>query len=151
MLTDIVRFNPTDDLRQMQRFMDRFWGNYPRTAREDVELTTFEEAALPVDVFEANGNLVVKAALPGVEAKDIDINVTDGVLSIRAETRTEKDVTEGNWHRQEYRYGKYARSFRMPPDVDASKAMAKFENGMLRLTFPKSEPTKDKSIHVKVG
>jgi HSP20 family protein len=147
MPTDLTRFNPFDDMRHMQRWMDRWWG--PRISREDVELTTFDDA-LAVDVFEKDGNLVVKAALPGVDPKDIDVNVTDGVLYIKAETKSETDVKEGDWHRQEFRYGKYARSFRMPPDIDTTRAVAKYENGMLRLTFPRTEAAKPRSIHVDV-
>lgn len=148
MPTDITRFDPFGDLRNMERWMDRFWG--PRYPREDVAFTAYEDA-LPVDVYEHDGNLVLKAAMPGVNPKDIEVNVNDGVLYIKAESKAEEEVKEGDWYRREFRYGKTTRSFRMPPDVDTTKATAKYENGMLRLTFPKATEAGPKSISVKVG
>lgn len=146
---EIARWNPAEELRQMQRLMDRFWLAEPRLGFSDAELTS--EGALPaVDIFEKDGNVVVKAALPGVKPEEIDVNVSDGVLYIRAETKAEEDVHEKDYHRKEYRYGKYARSFRLPDNLDASKATAKYENGMLRLIFPKTEATKPKPIKVSV-
>lgn len=134
----------------MQRLMDRFWLAGPRLGFSDAELTS--EGAMPaVDIFEKDGNVVVKAALPGVKPEEIDVNVSDGVLYIRAETKAEEDVHEKDYHRKEYRYGKYARSFRLPDNLDASKASAKYENGMLRLTFPKTEAAKPKPIKVSVA
>lgn len=149
MSSEITRWNPADELRQMQRFMDRFWYTAPRLARDDFELTALD-AALAVDIFEKDGNVVVKAALPGVKPNEIDVNVSDGVLHIRAESKAEEDVHEGDYHRKEYRYGKYSRSFRLPDNLDTTKASAKYENGMLRLTFPKTEAAKPKSIQVNV-
>lgn len=149
MTAEITRFNPLDEVRNLQRQMDRFWFGTPRIAREDVELNNLEEA-LAVDVYEKDGNVVIKAALPGVDKKDIDVNVTDGVLYIRAETRAESEVKEEDWYRRESRYGKVARSFRLPTDIDTAKATAKYENGILRLSFPMTAAAKAKSIHVDV-
>ena len=148
MANDITRWNPTDDVRQMQRFMDRFLG-WPRLAREDVEFES-SESMLPVDIFEKDGNVVVKAALPGLKPEESQVNIADDMLHIRAETKTEQDVNDENYHRREYRYGKFSRSFRLPPNLDTAKATANYENGMLRLTFPRTEAAKPRAIQVKV-
>lgn len=145
----MMRWHPLNDLRDMQRQMDRFFYGWPRVAREDVELASMDEP-LPVDIFEKDNCVVVKAALPGVDKKDIDVNITDGVLHIKAETRAEEDIDEKNYHRREYRYGKYTRSFRLPENVDVQKVTSRFENGILRLLFPKTDAAKGKSIHVSV-
>lgn len=149
MATEMSRFNPFDELRNMQRQMDRFGFGLPRVAREDIELTNLDEA-LSVDVYEKDGNLVVKAALPGVDKKDIDVNVADGILYIRAESKAETEVKEENYYRRESRYGKFSRSFRLPPEIDTTKATAKYEDGMLRLTFPMMAESKSTSLHVNV-
>ncbi len=149
MANEMLRWNPLTDLRDMQRQMDRFFYGWPRVAREEVELATMDEA-LAVDIFEKDNTIVVKTALPGVDVKDIDVNITDGVLHIKAETRAEENVDERNYHRREYRYGKFSRSFRLPENLDLQKVTSKFENGMLRLTFPKTEAAKGKSFRVNV-
>lgn len=146
-MNELIQWKPGNELRQVQRLMDRlFW---PSIAREDVDLPSFDEA-LAVDIFEKDGNVVVKAALPGVSKDDINVNVTDGILSIRAETEAEENVDEKNYHRKEYRYGKYYRSFRLPNNLDTSKVAATYKDGMLRLTFPRTETAKANTISVKV-
>jgi HSP20 family protein len=147
---DPSRFDPFDDLRNMRRVLDRFMGGtFPLVAREDVEFGGLEEP-LPVDVFERGNEVIVKAALPGVDPKDVDIRVTDGILHIRAETKDEQDVQTENYHRHEYRYGRFARSFRLPPNLDTTKAEAKYDNGMLRLSFPKTEESRERSMRIEV-
>jgi HSP20 family protein len=149
MAQELMRWNPMQEIRDMQRQMDRFFYGWPRVAREDVELTAMDEA-LAVDIFEKGNNIVVKTALPGVDPKDIVVNITDGVLLIQAETKAEENVDEGNYHRREYRYGKTSRSFRLPENVDTQKVTSAYHNGMLRLTFPKTDAAKAKSIRVPV-
>lgn len=149
MAFEIARFNPMDEFRNLERQMDRFMAGFPRIRREDVDLGNVDEV-LAVDVYEKDGNLVVKAAVPGIDKKDIDVNVTDGILYIRAESKAESEVKEENWYRRESRYGKFSRSFRLPPNVDATKVKANYEDGMLRLSFPLMAEAKAKSIHVNV-
>lgn len=147
MANDLLRWDPMDELRQMRRFMDRVVPGVVR--REEVEFGGLDEA-LPVDIFEKDNQIIVKTALPGVDPKDIQVDVTDGVLHIRAETKAEKDVNDVDYHRREYRYGRFSRAFRLPPNVDASKAVAKFEHGMLRLSFPKTQPQQGKTLKLEV-
>ena len=152
MTTDMTRFNPVEDLRSMNLLMDRMIGGWPRwpaIVREDVDLSAIDKT-LAVDIFEQNGSMVVKAALPGVDPADIDVTINDGLLQISAETKSEENVDEGDYHRREYSYGKWSRSFRLPNDVDADKAKAAFENGMLRLTIPHSKKAKGRSVKVEV-
>jgi HSP20 family protein len=146
---DPNRFDPFDDLRNLRRMMERMMGGGLPLQQGDVEFGGLDEP-LPVDVFEKDNQIIVKAALPGVDPKDVDIRVTDGILHIRAETRDEKDVNDEHYHRHEYRYGRFSRSFRLPPNLDHSKAEAHYENGMLRLAFPKTEEAKQRSIQIEV-
>jgi HSP20 family protein len=92
---------------------------------------------------------VVKMWLPGVKPEDIQVSVTNGVLTIRGEVKEEKEEKEKTYHLRERRYGSFSRSVSLPNDVSADKADADFENGVLTLTLPKAEEAKAKTITVK--
>jgi HSP20 family protein len=147
MANDLLRWDPMDELRQMRRWMDRLAPAPVR--REEIEFGGLDEA-LPVDIYEKDDQIVVKTALPGVDPKDIQVDVTDGVLHIRAETKAEQDVNDADYHRREYRYGRFSRAFRLPPNVDTKAAKARFEHGMLRLAFPKVQKEQAQSIKLEV-
>jgi len=91
----------------------------------------------------------VHASIPGVKPEDIDISVTGDVLTIKGETVEEKEEKEGNYHLRERRYGAFQRAVSLPTLVRADKASAEFENGVLKLTLPKVEEVKPKSIKIK--
>jgi HSP20 family protein len=103
----------------------------------------------PVDVFETGDEVVVKASLPGVKPEDIDIQVHGDVLTIRGETKEEKEERAQNWYRHERRYGAAMRQITLPSEVSAEKAQATFEDGVLRLALPKTESAKPKQIKVQ--
>jgi HSP20 family protein len=125
--------------------MDRLFGDFfgPR-------VMTWEPAELgfALDVYETDDVLVVKGALPGVRPEEVDISVTDGVLTIKGETKSEEENKDENYHRRELRYGAFSRSVALPTRVDHDKAEAKFENGMLTISLPKAEEVKPKSIKI---
>jgi len=105
--------------------------------------------ALPVDMYETDQDVVVKATVPGVKPEDINITVTDDVVTIKGETKAEEEVSRENYHLREHRYGAFQRSVRLPTDVKADKAEAVFEHGVLTLTLPKTEEVLPKTIKVK--
>jgi HSP20 family protein len=90
----------------------------------------------------------VKALLPGVRPEEVDITVSNGVLTIKAEHREEKEDKKRDFYRREIRYGGFQRSLRLPNGVDADKADASYENGVLRLQLPKSEALRPRQIKV---
>jgi len=121
--------------------MDRLFG--PRIlAWEPAEL------GFALDVYENDDALVVKAALPGVRPDEVDISVTDDILTIKGETKSEEETKDGSYHRRELRYGAFARSIALPTLVNHDKAEATFENGILTVTLPKAEEVKPKSIKI---
>jgi len=101
-----------------------------------------------VDIRETDDALLVQAELPGIEKKDVHLEVRDGVLTISGERRYEKDVKEENVHRVERAYGKFARSFSLPANVDADKVDATMKNGVLEVRLPKLERPKPKAITI---
>ncbi|HUI40457.1 MAG TPA: Hsp20/alpha crystallin family protein [Terriglobia bacterium] len=104
-----------------------------------------------VDVYETEQSLVIKAELPGLDPKDVDVRVENQTLYIKGERRFEKDVKEGSYHRVERSYGAFARSFGLPGTVDPDKVTAEFQNGVLTLTMAKREEAKPKAIKIQVS
>jgi HSP20 family protein len=109
------------------------------------------QSFFPVDVFETGDEVVVKASLPGFKPEDIDISVHGDVVTIKGETKEDNEEKAQNWYRRERRYGTVVRQISLPGEVSADKADAKFEDGVLRLTLPKSESAKPKQIKVQAA
>jgi len=108
-------------------------------------------ANVPVDMYQQNSNLVVKASVPGVKPEDIDVSVMGETLTIKGEVKEEKEVKEENVVRRERCIGAFSRSLTLPTPVDTSKAKATFENGVLTLSLPVAEEAKPREIKVKAG
>jgi HSP20 family protein len=102
-----------------------------------------------IDMYQTDNDVVVKAALPGIKADEVQLNVTGDVLTIRGETKHEEEKQDKSWHIREQRWGTFERSVRLPTHVIADKAKADFDNGILTITLPKSEAVKPKTITVK--
>jgi HSP20 family protein len=107
------------------------------------------EGTLAVDMYETDDAVVVKSAIPGIKAEDLDISVTGDTLTIKGETKTDEEVKEENYLYRERRYGSFCRALSIPVPVVTNKADAEFENGVLTLTLPKAEEVKPKAIKVK--
>jgi HSP20 family protein len=102
-----------------------------------------------IDLFETENDVVIKAALPGMKAEDVEINVTGEMLTIKGEAREKAEVKEKAYHIREQRWGSFERSIPMPTTVVSDKAKAEFEDGILTITLPKAEEVKPKTITVK--
>ena len=112
----------------------------------------FERAFTPaIDLYEDDDKIVVKADLPGLEEKEIDVSIVDGILTLKGEKKDEHEEKGQNWHRVERSYGRFTRSISLPGEVDADKVTAHFKNGVLEITAPKSEAVKPKTIKVEVN
>jgi HSP20 family protein len=103
---------------------------------------------LAVDMYETDESVVVKTAIPGVDADEISVSVTGDTLTIRAETKEEAEIERENYLRRERRFGSCCRSVALPGGLEADKAEADYTDGVLTLTFPKAEEVKPKSIKV---
>lgn len=135
---DITRFN-----REMESLWNRFFGEmHPFSGAEVEWLPT-------MDASETNGEVAVRAELPGLEAKDIDLDISGDVLSIRGEKRGKEEKKEESYYTRESYYGSFQRSIRLPSEVQSDKVEAKFKNGVLDIKLPKSEKTQKKKIEIK--
>ena len=102
-----------------------------------------------VDIFETDNELVLKADIPGIDQKDIDIRIENGTLSIKGERKFEKEENNKGFHRMERSYGSFVRYFTLPETVDTEHVKAEYSNGVLNLTLPKKEIAKPKAIKVQ--
>ena len=107
-----------------------------------------ETRPLSLDVYETDDSLVVEGSLPGIDPEDLDVSLSGNILTIKGESKQEKEAEKGKYYFRERRYGAGQRTITIPMDVDVDKAKAHFEKGVLRLSFPKVEEAKSKRIDV---
>jgi len=145
----IVRWEPFRDLVTAQRDFDRLFRGAFSSQLGETELST-RSWAPPVDIYETEDAIVLKAELPGVDPKDVEVRVEDNTLYLKGERKFEKEVKEQNYHRVERSYGSFARSFSLPNSISTDKVKAEFKDGLLTLTMPKREEAKPKTIKIDV-
>jgi len=116
--------------------------------RAPAPFAAWAPGGLPVDMYETDDSVVVKTAIPGVNADEIEVSVTGDTLTIRAETKEESEIKRENYLRRERRFGSCCRSVTLPGGLETDKAEADYTDGVLSLTFPKAEEVKPKSIKV---
>lgn len=148
MANELMEWRPFREVSRLRREMDRLWDDYFGSGRRGLRPMTAEFAPA-VDVKETDTEIVVKAEVPGMDAKDINISVTGDVLTIKGEKKSEREEKEENYHVVERSYGSFARSLALPAAVDLDKIEAKYDKGVLTVTCPKKEEVKPKSIEIK--
>jgi HSP20 family protein len=134
----LIRWDP---LRELNKMMVGRW---------DLPSSTTEWNPA-VDIFETENEVVIKAELPGMEAKDIDIRLENNVLTLKGERRFLSEAKEENYHRVEREYGTFSRSFSLPSAVKEDKIKAEYKDGMLRVMLPKKEEVKPKAIKIEAA
>jgi len=144
----VIKWDPFRDLNILQDRMNRLFEDTGRGIRrgEEPAATTIWSPA--VDIYETEGEIVVQAELPGMDRKDISLNLENNVLTIRGDRQFKKETKEDNYHRIERSYGGFSRSFSIPTSVDEDKIRADYKDGVLRIALPKKEQAKPKQIQI---
>ena len=137
MSTIIQRWNPARDYARLQDEVSRLF---------DTRSTETFGWTPAVDVYEDTEGVTFKFDLPEVEGKDVDVRLEEGTLTIRGERKLEREDKREGYHRIERAYGTFARSFTLPPTLDAGKVTAEHKNGVLRIFVPKRAEAKPKCI-----
>jgi HSP20 family protein len=145
-MSNLNRWEPFRGASTLHEHLHRVFGD--AFNREESNLTTWTPA---VDILETAYELVVKADLPDVDPKDLDIRVENNILTIRGERKFQKQVNENNYLRVERSYGSFARSFSLANTVNSEAIKADYQNGVLTLNIPKREEAKPKQIQVNVA
>ncbi len=143
----IIRYNP---IREMMGLSDRLNRMFEEMSGFNADNQITGSWTPAVDVYESENAIEIKADLPGMTEKDIDVSVENNTLTIKGERQFENEEKRENYHRVERQYGSFYRSFQLPNTVDVSKINANFKNGILELALPKREETKPKKISINV-
>ncbi|HVP68076.1 MAG TPA: Hsp20/alpha crystallin family protein [Anaeromyxobacteraceae bacterium] len=142
----LTRYDPFRDLARFQEEVNRLFDE--RMTGSPAESLGWTPAC---DVYEDGEEVVIRAALAGVEPKDVDIRFENGVMTLKGQRRMEKEEKKDNYHRVEMSYGAFTRTFSLPATVDAEKIRAEAKNGILAVHLPKKAEAKPKAIQVKVA
>jgi HSP20 family protein len=142
-MPDIVRWEPFRDLVSLRDAMDRLFSESYIRPPAFVEGSPFA-----VDVYETDQDVVLKASIPGTKPEDIDISIVGDTLTIEGHIDETTEVTEQRYVRRERRHGTISRTLTLPTAIQADRAEAKFENGVLTVTMPKAEEVKPKTIKI---
>ena len=144
-MSNLIHWEPAREMMSLRDAMDRLFDDAftrPLSLRDAWSVPA-------IDMYQTDDEIVVKAALPGIKADEVQINITGEVLTLKSEVKHEEEKKEKAWHIREQRFGSFERSVVLPTDVVADKAKADFENGILTVTLPKAEEVKPKVISIK--
>ena len=145
-MNKMIRFEPMREMVTLREAMDRLFDDaYMRPA--SLMGTTWQAPA--VDMYQTDDEIIVKAALPGIKADEVQISVTGEVLTLKGEVKHEEETKEKTYHIREQRWGTFERTIMLPTDVVADKAIADFKDGILTIRLPKAEEVRPKTITVK--
>ncbi len=145
-MSNLTRWEPVREMMTLREAMERLFDDAftrPLNTRDG------SWSSPAIDMYQTDDDVVVKAALPGFKADEVQINVTGDMLTLKGEMKHEEDKQDKAWHIREQRWSTFERSVTLPTDVKADKASADFENGILTVNLPKAEEVKPKTITVK--
>jgi HSP20 family protein len=144
-MSNLTRWEPVREMMTLRDAMDRLFNDaFTRPIGTNGGSTT-----PAIDLYQTDDEVVVKAALPGLKADDMQVSVTNTVLTLRGEFKSENGHKEATNHIREQRFGSFERSVALPIDVQTDKAQADFQNGVLTITLPKAESVRPRTIDIK--
>lgn len=138
--------SPLRELARLENEINRIFKELVPEEKLESQMTAW---APRVDIYEKDNNLVIEAEIPGARKEDIEVKVKDNSVVIRGEVKREEEKKEENYYRSERFYGRFERVLPLPTDVKVEEAKASFENGILKLSIPKT--TQEKEIKVEIA
>ena len=145
---ELIPWKPFGDVGLLRRETDDLWNRF--LGKTPVPGAFTEEWSPLVDISETNDNFVVKAELPGLESKDVNVSVSGDILTIKGEKKKEKEEKDEHHHYVERYEGSFQRTFQLPSSIKGDKVEANFDKGVLNVTLPKVEEAKKRQIEIKV-
>ena len=147
-MMNLVRWSPGREMNTLQNRLNHLFADsfcQPGRSDDDLSLGTWQPV---VDMYDEADRIIIKAELPGMEKKDISVDVKDRVLTLSGERNYDNEVKAENYYRRERAYGKFQRAFSLPADFDSDKIKADFKNGLLEIEILKPDKQKPKEITV---
>ena len=148
-MSNLTRWEPSREMMTLREAMDRLFDDAFTRPFSIMREGGSNWSSLPIDMYQTDNEVVVRAALPGIKPDEVQINVTGDILTLKGEMKHEEEKKDKSWHIREHRWGAFERSITLPTGVISDKARAEFDNGILTITLPKSEEVKPKKITVK--
>ena len=145
-MTNLTRWEPMHEMVSLRDAMDRLFNE---AFTRPFFAGTMRTSLPPVDMWQDDNSVIIRAALPGLKADDVQISITGDMLTLRGEYRQKEERNDDRFQMRENLYGSFERSLLLPVPVLSDKAQAQFEDGVLTITLPKSEEIKPKTITVK--
>jgi HSP20 family protein len=145
-MTKMTRWEPFREMRRMHDMLDQLMDRSLIDYTDDMEGSS---SYMPIDVYQTDENIIVKASAPGIKPDDLDISITGDTLTIQGESTQETEDKSAQYYLRERRASRFSRTITLPTMVKAEEAEAEFEHGVLTLTLPKVEEVKPKTITVK--
>ena len=142
----LVPYVHRSELPAADRLFDEFFNDFPFSSTPQ----TRENWVPSVDILEKDGNLILRAELPGMTEKQIELKLEGNTLTLKGERKMETEDKKSNYHRVESFYGSFTRSFRLPDTVDPEKINAEYKNGVLTVTIPQKPEVRPREIPVSV-
>lgn len=152
----MMRWDPFEELRALRNEMNRLFeetfrhGRYFLPEPEEVGVPAPATWRPSVDMYETDNAVVVKANLPGIDQKNVEVMVEPDAVVIKGQVEQDREVEKRNYYRRERSYGSFLRRLPLNMEVKAEEAKATFKNGVLEVTIPKAQPGKSKSVKVKI-
>ena len=147
-MNSAIRWQPfRSNGNTLQEQVNRLFESSYNGRNSESALTTWAPA---VDIYETENELVLKADLPAIDEKDLDIRIENNTLTVRGERKFEKQVNEDSYLRVERSYGSFSRSFSLPTTVNTEAIKAEYKNGVLTITLPKKETAKPRQVKVEI-
>jgi HSP20 family protein len=147
MVMALIPWRPWREIDVLRREMDHIWDRF--SGEKPLEWAG-KEWAPSLDVSETQDKVVVKAEAPGIDPKELDISLSNGVLTLKGEKKKESEEKGGDYHLVERSYGSFSRAVRLPAEVQEDKVKASHKDGILTITLPKTERAKERAIKIEV-
>jgi HSP20 family protein len=145
---ELTRWNPMRDVFSLRHQMNHLFDDVFRPVVRGDGTLSMRNWNPTVDIYDDDENIVIKAELPGIDKKDIAIDVKEGALTLKGERSFDNEVKEEKYYCRERAFGKFERVFRLPADVNPEKISADYKDGILKIDIPKPEEKKPKQITV---
>lgn len=146
----IVRWYPSRDVNYFQENLNRMVESFFRSPQREDDSLTSTAWMPPVDVYETENEIVLKAELPEIDEKNVKIGVENNTLTISGERNLSTETKEDNYRRIERSYGSFTRSFTLSSSVDTAKISAKYKDGILKVVLPKREEAKPRQVKIAI-